>query len=686
MVTLLGYLAGSGSVIVVLVSVVWIGAAGRRLLVPHWTGAMGVLGAWVVANTFLVALGELLGSIGLFSRVPIVLGSVATAGALLAVRGARSRQQSERAERTRGRPSCVVVLAALSAGLVIAQGGVAVYGAMHSGVTFIDAIEYHLTTAAQFATTHHTTAIVQLSPGSPVPYYPFNDELLHGMTIALFGRDSLTLLLGVVDTVAMLLAAWCVGSADGRGPLALIAVCPIVAVLGPVEASTMNDWAATWPLIAAVAVAIRLRTDGEVSQRGAFVVAGAAVGLAAGAKLSSLAPALLLLAALPLCAQQGTRRAALLFGSAGALIAGGYWYVRDFVLIGSPLPSQHVPGLPQVPIAGVQEYGYTVAHYLTNGSVIRHFYIPGLRVGLNRAWPLLLAVMVVGVVAAVARPTRKAERVIAAATVIAAAAYLVTPTGAFGPRDQPYLFTANLRYAMPAMALALMLAAISSVSRRWPTCFATVAFALYVVRLAGYQTWLEPTRYVVTAVLLACLAVLVVLLAPRALRGREPTLRHAGVVVAACVVLGVVVGYPLNRFYLHHRYAPGIGDKRELYASLNGQTGKKIGVVGLPGIYPFQGPTYANRVSYVGRERSDHAFLEYATCTAWRRAVAAGRYDFIVAETSPGEVVPPARGWTASDPAARTVLANPEGAVFAIDSGFGDAPCPASVGKITRSP
>ena len=280
--------------------------------------------------------------------------------------------------------------------------------------------------------------------------------------------------------------------------------------------------------------------------------------------------------------------------------------------------------------------------------------------------PVLLGVGVIGVVLAIARGQR-ADRVVGVVTVVATAAYLITPTGALGSPNKPLLFQANLRYVIPALVLTAVLAARSELGRRWPRLFATTFLILLIIKLASHDSWLAPNRYVVSAVVLGCIAVPVILLAP--------VPRHAGAVAVGAVVLALAIGYPLNRSYLDRRYAPNVDGQPTLYSALRSQTHVKVGVVGLPGIYPYLGPTYANEVSYVAHVGHDHAFLDYARCEGWRAAVVAGHYQFLVIETPPGNAPPPARAWTAANPAARPIYLGPTGAVFAVGAGFGEGGC-----------
>jgi hypothetical protein len=675
------YAVGMGATLVVVLCATIVGLVGRRILAPRWTGAIAALVVVVVAYSFLVVEGELLGVFGAFDRNPIVIASVASAAVALVLGRGRGRPDLAEPDGTpeefpevakvdvlprrrdfRFLPSWI---ASACAALVLAQGLIAVRATARTGNVFIDALQYHLTMAAHFATSHHTGGIVQLAPGSPVPYYPFNSELLHGMGIALLHRDSLSLLLTLADLGAALLAAWCVGSAYDLGPVALCAVTPLLALLGIYDASAINDWMAVWPLIALLAIAAHFRKDGDAATVGLPFLAGLAGGLAMGTKLSLLAPTLALLVGFLLLVPNRRKPAAAILVVVGAAITSVYWYIRDAVAVGSPFPSEHVPGLTRVPMAGFQQFGYSVAHYLDDSTVIRQYFHPGLEFFFGKAWIAILALAALGVVLSLVLGPGTA-RVAGVVAVIATGAYLVTPTGAFGPPGHPYLFEYNVRYALPAVVLGLLGLAISSLSRRWPLVASLGFLACLVVALLGPRVWALGTKDCAVAAAIALVVAAVV---------RVPLVRRFGTVLAVVAVLVLAAaGYSANKTYLRDRYHNVADSKGALYASLQDQSGVRIGVIGTS-LYPFLGPTFTNTVDYIGETEAHHAFVDYATCSAWRAAVAAGNYAYVVIETSAGNPPPPALAWTQTDPSATPVVTNDAGGVFQVGPGFGSAPC-----------
>jgi hypothetical protein len=671
---------GIGAVLVVVLSAATIGVVGRRFLAPRWSGAAGALVVVVLAYSFLVIEGELLGSFGWFSRWPIVLTSLVVAAGALAVSGRARPERSaadpagnsnEPAARDRGGfwHRVPPYAAAGCAALVFAQAIVAVIATSRTGNLFIDSLEYHLTWASHFATTHHTGDIIQIAPSSPTSYYPLNSELLHGMGIALFHRDSLSLLLTTVDLGVVMLAAWCVGSAFGVGPVALCAVTPILALLGTFDASAINDWTAVWPLVALLAIAVRFRVDGEQATVGLPFVAGLAGGLAMGSKLSLLAPTLALLLGFLFLVTRGRRLTATVLVVAGAGLTSLYWYVRNAVQVGSPFPTQDLPGLHRVPMPELDKYDFSVAHYLTNTSVIRHFFRPGLEFFLGRGWIALLLLAVIGVVVG-ALYGPDGLRMASVIAVLATIAYLITPTGAFGPPDQPYLFGYNVRYALPALAIGLVLFGSCRLATRWPCAVALVSAALLVVTLTGPRMW--ALGHVATFAAIAVTVVLALVVRLQAVR------RHGGVLVAGVVVIAVAVGYQANAHYLDDRYQGRGTPKEALYQSMQAQSGATIGVVGLPVLYPYLGSGFQNTTVYVGEKLSDEEFRDYQTCEAWRAAVHDGGFDFIVVQMSAGNPPPPAYDWTSADPAASKLFENEAGSVFAIGPGFGTGACAAA--------
>ena len=159
-------------------------------------------------------------------------------------------------------------------------------------------------------------------------------------------------------------------------------------------------------------------------------------------------------------AGQGGRR----FAAAGlaALAGGGYWYLRNLVHTGNPLPWVHHLGPISLP-APEQALGGREAHsvlgYLTDGSVWSDWFLPGLHHGLGFFWPLLGALALAGLLLCLGRRRRaRCSRVVGACRPRGRLlAWLVAPTSASGPDGMPRGFESGLRYLVPALVLGLAL-------------------------------------------------------------------------------------------------------------------------------------------------------------------------------------------------------------------------------------
>ena len=112
----------------------------------------------------------------------------------------------------------------------------------------------------------------------------------------------------------------------------------------------------------------------------ALAVAGIAAGLAAGTKLSFLAPvAALTVAVIAIAPRTARLRAAALWG-VPMLAAGGYWYARNLIAVGNPIPYIGSLGPISLP-APVRDFqlrpDFAVVHYWNDTEVWRDWFGPG---------------------------------------------------------------------------------------------------------------------------------------------------------------------------------------------------------------------------------------------------------------------------------------------------------------------
>src|SRR5262249_11961897 len=131
----------------------------------------------------------------------------------------------------------------------------------------------------------------------------------------------------------------------------------------------------------------------------ALALAGAAIGLCLGTKVSFVAPAAVLTVAVILAARGWRRRAALTW-TLPLLAPGGYWYLRDLRWAHNPYP--WVSHLGPIDLPGPNEGlngapSFSVAHYLFDGRVWDHYLAPGLSAELGPVWFMLLAAALVGI-------------------------------------------------------------------------------------------------------------------------------------------------------------------------------------------------------------------------------------------------------------------------------------------------
>jgi hypothetical protein len=248
----------------------------------------------------------------------------------------------------------------------------------------------------------------------------------------------------------------------------------------------------------------------------------------------------------------------------------------------------------------------------------------------------------------------------------AAVSWLVSPTSASGPEGMPRGFESGLRYLTPALVLGLALL---------PTVPPLRALAARVAAL-GPRLGEGP----VPSDRLHLTGHDAVKRRRTAEEGRLPR-RWAAALVAAVVVLGVIVGYTIERHYLQNRYrdpsftAPGLD---AAFAWARDVSGARIATTSTRQ-YPLFGTDLSNRVAYLGIERPHGGFEEARDCREFRRLVDEGDYDYVIATRDRIEAgkpaYPPQAAWTAG-PNAEVVLKKKPTVVFRITGRLDPKTCP----------
>lgn len=671
----------------------------RRRLVPDWSGADAVLVDIVLTLSTLTVLGELLGTFGVLRMRSLVIVCVALGGAVwwagsrstavssahpstgLVAHGADDspaiavhnndpeasdddgRTASEPpSDRAAGSPLAgfsrwSLVAAAAAATIAVGSWLSRTLTAIDQGITAVDSHWYHLPFAIHFFQTGRTSSINFTD--DITAYFPATSSLFHSMGMMFFRTDLLSTVLNVAWLALAILAAWCIGRPFGVAPVA--ALGPLILFGGPgmVETqagSALTDVVGCALFLSAVAIALVPRTERTL---GPDVLAALAAGLSTGAKFTFLPAAGALCIGLIVLSPRGQRlkRTAGVMG--GVALTGAYWYVRNLVIIGNPLPSLEVSVGPiRLPHVTGPIPGTTVLAFLGNDDQRSEFLVRGLRDALGPVWTVVLMLSIGGAILALWRPDPRL-RMLGLVAMTSNVAYLLTPQFVMGGT----FFATNFRYAAPGVVLGLILVPVA-LHRFRAVLLPTYAAVLVVTQLDpvswpfgfGGQTFFESVdrsaaiRGGVAALVLAVAVAAVVWLGRRA--PETPEVRPALVIgIPLVLLLGLT---SVHGRYLEGRYR-GPMPFPEMTEFARGLHDADIAVHG-PYIYlraPFAGLDLSNRAMYLHVEADGGQSRDPKTCEEWVELLEEGRYDYIFVVDRPN--VPGRMQWTDSQPDARLV-------------------------------
>jgi hypothetical protein len=632
----------------------WLGASAlRRWLLPEFEGASAGLATAVIALALLIWAAELLGSFSAFDPVPY-LALMAAVGLGCWKFAPRPPERGEpqptqqvglwlpslRRDQRRQLIPLLVALVIAAIAVIHFAGGVKTR--LSTGMTGFDSTWYHGPFAAGFFQSGDTWSLHFIAPQFLAWFYPANSEIFHAVGMLAFGRDILSPLLNLGWFVGCLVACWCIGRPYRAGPwsLTLGAIALSVPALADQAGEARNDIVGIFFLLAAVAIAL----NGERDARTALV-AGLAAGLAAGTKLNFLLPAAVLVIGLAVISPRGERLRALAASSLAALAGGGYWYLRNLVHTGNPLPWIHHLGpidlpAPQQALGGRE--AHSVLRYLTDGSVWSNWFLPGLHHGLWLLWPLLLAAAIGGLLLCLVRGT-PVQRLAALVGLASAFAWLIAPTSASGPDGMPRGFESGLRYLVPALILGLALLPTAPRIRVW------LSFGLHERPNVNHTRWF-------------------------------PTTRVLAAVGALALLLAIAVGYPIQRHYLQSRYrdptftAAGLNAtfawSRDIEDSRIATTSTRQ--------YPLFGTDLSNQVQYLGLHRPHGGFEVPETCQQYFRLLNEGDYHYVIATRDRLEAgkppYPPLAKWL-KRAGAHAILKKPPTVVFQLKDNLSPSAC-----------
>jgi hypothetical protein len=676
------YLIGVAALLCVLGSLGVGAAAVRRHLLPDWRGTDARLAETVIGCALLVGVMEVLGTVGLFRLIPIVVGSLAVGSALRLALSSRSEAQvvGPRGARPEGIAAVLILISMAGLVVVLLQWTGRSFHSFDHGITGPDSIAYHLPHAASYAQTGQIRAIRYTDYAYLTGLYPATSELFHALGIVLMGNDVLSPGINLIWLALALLAAWCIGSIRGFGSGSMLAAALVMAtpmMVGSNAGTADNDLLAVFLVMAALALWMRTAEEPTAdtrTYRGGSVIAAVAAGLALSVRLNLVGPVGALTLAAIAAAPGGRRRSVTGWWSGGLVIGGGYWFARNLIAVGNPLPWFSFGVLPTPQPPPLQHANnYSLADYATHPGILHHWLLPSLKANLGPWWPGLVIAAVVGPLVCL---FSKRDRVIVAAALIALVslvAYPLTPLTACGPWGHPYCLKFNIRFGAPALTLALVVTplALWFRSRLGRLAAAAGLTSLFVATAALRGLWtpdfsLGGAR---AAIVLALVVGVIVILRPwSVIRLKRPVVRATAATLALSVVLaGVAVGYWGTRDYLRHRYASAYGPVGvyRVWRWARGLHHAQIALAGTFGFfygYPLWGLDDSNRVAYMGRRGPHGSFRPITSCQAWRTALNRGHYQYVVTTARAvfftTRLVPSPEGnWTRSDPAARLVLA-----------------------------
>jgi hypothetical protein len=705
----------------------------RRRLMPEWEGAPSHLVEALLAIALLIWISELLGVLQILYAWTLVPASL-----LLAVtvyiwtrtdlsrsdgelppgggpglggsRTARPADSPQNRDRT-PRPHFLMSLVAIGVvAVVFAHWGLTAKDALDRGIFNFDSLWYHMPYAVEFAKSHSVTGFHPTETVLTNWFYPQNSELLHGVGVLLTQRDTLSLFINFGWLAVAFLAAWCVGRPYGRGPLcvastAVVLECHTLVVREP--GAGKNDVVAAALILAAIAIllnaASRSGGGGRMVPVGwPLAAAGLAVGLAVGTKLTAVAIAAALTVAVIALAPPARRWAASGWWFGSALAAGGYWYLRNLIASGNPLPqAEHLGpiGLPHPETLQSGRPDHSILHYATDTGVWHEYFAPGLHDAFGALWPLVVLGAVAGPIIALFWGRDRVLRLLGAAVVFGLLAYLVTPLGAAGAEGEPVGFAINIRFVLPAMLAGAALLPLAPFLERERAQWVAMAVLLVVLVVTDRPDAVlrDPSRPF--GLLVAALAVLIpaALIYYFAWRPARPAAVLAGFAGLALVV--AAIGYPVQRHYLGDRFGPGSEipgyGLDAAYVWARGQTDARIGLVGTTAGfvgYGFYGTDLSNDVSYLGVTGPRGAYNAIPTCSEFRDAVNDADLDYLVTAPflnyiHPDEPVPsPEAGWLRGETAVRPVLRNGEVTVWRVKGQLDPAGCGPENAPLRRIP
>ncbi len=420
--------------------------------------------------TVVICVSEILGSVYLYSVAPVVIALVGLGiAAIWAARRSTWRRSEEpipladTAHQPGSRTANAAALVAVS--VVVAEWSTQTVAAYHHGMLNTDSLWYHMPFAARFVQDHSITGLHYADAQAVTVFFPSSSELIHSLGILLMGNDVLSPLINTLWLGLALLASWCIGRPFCVAPITLTGSAILFASPGLVATQpggAYDDVVGLALFLSAVALLINSQVLSSRPQQAAWVIAAASLGLAIGTKWTFIGPAAALTVGVWFVVVRGRKSRTLGVWLIVLLLTGAFWYGRNFIAVGNPVPPLHLKlGPLALPSPQLTIPSASIARFLFHSADWRVYFLPGLRLSFGPAWWALLGLSGLGLVLAILKGDRLL-RILGWVGLASAVIFVFTPQYL-----APVQFGENVRYVDAAVILGLVLLPINPLLSMW---------------------------------------------------------------------------------------------------------------------------------------------------------------------------------------------------------------------------
>ncbi|MGK2956741.1 MAG: hypothetical protein ACSLFI_13880 [Solirubrobacterales bacterium] len=677
---------------------VWLGGYWlRRWIVPEFSGALARLAELTISFALIIISLQILGTLSILSLGWIIVGciSVPLIAAAIGHHFADPNPDPVAAPRV---PTWAFLVALGVASWVVAEWTFPSQLSLDQGMFGGDTTWYHMPASARFIQEGSINPLHYTDPlRLAVWFYPQSSELMHGALMGLMKSDWLSPLFNMVSIGIALLASWCVGRPYGVGPATLVGGAILLASGVMIETQPgegRNDIVCFAFLIAFAAFLINGHQrrapktgvvddtpdpDAHLLDRGPLILAGIAAGIAISIKVSMLAPIGVIFLGMILVSGRGRRLVTALWLGGSMFLVGGYWYVRAMIYTGgNPVPAVSggplkLPQPDQMPLDPRPRF--SVIHYITDLDIYRYWFFPRLDDAFGILWPLIIVMLAAAAFYLALRARNKVVRVLAAASLVTAFVYLLTPLTAAGQEGEPRGFFTNTRYLSPGLLLAGTMLPIARPLRtpegraKKVLIFLTVVFAITVLTSPRwYPGMIFGTIFLTLAIVWAPVGLSWLHEHKKAPLSVIITSIAAIVLVAAVWGRGEEVGYA-NKHYTRSTLFLQDGGPQVAFDYTRDMQDKRIALAGSGeiyfGQYGFYGVDRSNHVEYIGKESDRGTYRLFETCEGFVNKINEGNFDYIITsentQDSPdSDFFFPVNTWIKDNPGVKVVVEEPD--------------------------